>query len=246
MNGVGDAKEFPVKRLIWDSGLEIDKSDFTQVFSACVGWVMNTQMAASELVVRGQQWDMNFELGSIFFGEDRYLLQLIGSEDKTSNTWLWGWANPSEIPQLILESSQQLQKWGEANGLALFTKPEHEIDAMINGHTLSIVATALEEEAACYYRGLHDAGAVFVSFTGVPAQVFAPIGAQRFAGIANQIIAQFTVNHKIMVQSFLYQNGTPYQWQGNALQAAFDGEGPVNIVFDDMERIANIQFTAQN
>lgn len=235
----------PHKKSIWNSGLEIDKNDFTQLFSACVGWVLHTQMMAAELVVAGQDWNIDFELGALYFGQNKYLLQLIGSEATHDNTWLWGWANPSDLPPFVLEDSQKLRLWGQQNNLSLFTEEEHPLDDVRNGHTLSIITTALADEPACYYRAVHDGGAVFVSFTGVPADVFAPVTAQRFASIVQQIIGQFAVHHKTLVQSFLYQNGTPYAWQGNRLLANFANEAPLEIRFDDLGRIAGISFSAQ-
>lgn len=235
----------PVKRSIWDAPVEIDKTDFAQVFSACAGWVLNTQLKASELVVKNQPWDMNFELGTIAFGNDQHLIQLIGSVDDSSNTWLWGWANPSELPQVVLESSVMLRHWAQQNGLTLFTQAEHPISETVNGHTLAIVATALEKEPACYYCGKHDGGAVFVTFTGLPNEVFAPIDPQRFATLTSQLISQFTLHHKIFVQSFLYQNNTPFHWQGQMLTANFGPEQDLIFQFDEQGRIADMRFSAQ-
>lgn len=229
---------------IWNSGISIHTDDFQQVFSASVGWALATQMAASEHVVKQQDWNVDFDECKITFGQDAYPIQLIGSEDTQSNTWLWGWANPSELPNEIFSLARGLQQWGVSQGPTEMRQDELTLDNRINGHTLSMIAISLSEVPVCYYRCVHRGGAVFVAISEVPNAVFAPIPVQKFTSIAMQIIGQFDVDHKIMAESFLYSNGTPGAWQDNMLSATFGDGQKVEISFDDLGRISNMQVSA--
>lgn len=82
----GDKKALVKKKSIFDCQTPIDKSSYFQVFSACLGKVLANQIACSELVVKGQQWNVDFTKEVITIGTDSYPLQFIGSESTYSNT----------------------------------------------------------------------------------------------------------------------------------------------------------------
>ena len=79
-----------------------DKSNWFQVFSACLGKVMTIQDACAEQVVKGQGWNVDFSAGTLSFGRDSYPLQFIGSEANSDNTWLWGWKNVNGFDERLL------------------------------------------------------------------------------------------------------------------------------------------------
>ena len=60
-----------------------------------------------------------------------------------------------------------------------------------------------------------------MAFSGVPEEVFAPVTEQKFVALTMQCIQQFSVDHKLFVESFLLLNGTPYEWQDLTVTAHF-------------------------
>ena len=117
----------------------------------------------------------------------------------------------------------------------------------INGHNLSIVACGLADENYCYYRGPHSGGAIFVAFNGVDEKVFSFVDARKFIDITMRSIQQFSLNHKLFIESFLDWNKNKYKWQGNIIIADFGKDGELRIEFEKIKdnfRIKNISLNS--
>lgn len=199
----------------------IDKSDWMQVFSACLGKMMVIQNNASEYIVRGRGWNVDFSERSLYFGEDEYKIQFIGSESTSSNTWMWGWNNINNFADEMLVLPREMQERGKEWKLEPLTIPQMELTDLINGHTLAIVACGLSEENYFYYRGPHNGGAVYMAVEYVEKNVLKSIGITLFGQITLECIKQYPVDHKIFVESLLQWNKTPYEWNGDTLIASF-------------------------
>ncbi len=208
------------KQDIWIERLNINVGNWFQVFSACLGKMMAIQTACGELAVKGQDWNVDFSEGMIRFGSQKYPLQFIGSEAASSNTWLWGWENINGFSEKMIQTAMQTKEIGERWKLEPLTTAEFTLDDTFNGHNLSIVTCGLADKY-CYYRGPHAGGAVFVAFSGVPDQVFAPVDMQKFISITTQCIQQFHIDHKIFAEGFLLWNNTTYDWNNQTLIAHF-------------------------
>ena len=73
--------------------LGIDKSNWSELFSACLGRAMLLQKRLFKQVVEASKWQADFESGKICFDKQEFDMQFIGSESFSSNTWLWGYEN---------------------------------------------------------------------------------------------------------------------------------------------------------
>ncbi len=201
-------------------GLDLDRGNWFQVFSACLGKMMAIQTACSELVVKGQDWNVDFAEGTIRFGNRAYPIQFLGSESTADNTWLWGWENINGFSEEIIQLAQKTKEKGERFGLKPLTTAEFALDDTCQGHNLSIVTCGLAEKY-CYYRGPHAGGAIFVAFSGVPEEVFVPVDMHKFISITAQCMQQFPIDHKLFAEGFLSWNRTEYDWNGHTLTAHF-------------------------
>jgi len=220
---------------------------WNEIFSANLGKIMAIQTACAKYVVKNRDWNVDFDRGIISFGEDEYPLQFLGSEANSSNTWLWAWENINGFDENIISLAKEIKAKGEKLNLEALTTAEIEITDELNGHILSIVACGLADKKYCYYRGPHSGGAIFVAFDGVDERVFAPINAKDFADIVVNSIQQFSLNHKLFVESFLEWNKTKYKWQGNLIIADFKKDGELKIEFEKIEngfRIVNISLNS--
>ena len=230
------------KKQLFDGDVDIRKDNWFEVFSASLGKVMANQQACSELVVKGQDWNVDFTEGIISFGKDNYALQFIGSESLSSNSWLWGWENVNQFPDTVIELSTSTKKAGKALGLDVLTTPEFELSDTFNGHKLSIVTCAISAEKFCYYRGPHSNGAIFVAFSDIPDAVFASVDIHRFISITTGCIREFQIDHKVFIQNFLYQNDTSYEWDDQSVIAHFEQD--LRIDFEqagEFFRISNMK-----
>ena len=208
---------------------------------------MAIQIACAEYVVKNRDWNVDFDKGIIAFGNDEYPLQFLGSEANSSNTWLWAWENINKFDDKIISLAREIKAKGEKLNLEALTTAEINISNELNGHTLSIVACGLADKNYCYYRGPHSGGAIFIAFDGVDEKVFTPVDAKEFVDITVKCIQQFSLNHKLFIESFLEWNETKYKWQGNLIIADFEKDGELKIEFEKIEnnfRIKNISLNS--
>ena len=220
---------------------------WNDVFSANLGKIMAIQTACAKYVVKNRNWNVDFDRGIISFGEDEYPLQFLGSESNSSNTWLWAWENINGFDENIISLAREIKAKGEKLNLEALTTAEIEITDELNGHILSIVACGLADKKYCYYRGPHSGGAIFVAFDGVDEKVFSSVSAKDFVDITIKCIQQFSLNHKIFVESFLEWNKTKYKLQGDIIIADFEKDGKLMIELEKIEnsfRIKNISLNS--
>ena len=220
---------------------------WNEIFSANLGKIMAIQIACAEHVVKNRDWNVDFDRGIISFGNDEYPLQFLGSEANSSNTWLWAWENINEFDDKIISLAREIKAKGEKLNLEALTTAEIDISDELNGHTLSIVACGLADKNYCYYRGPHSGGAILVAFDGVDEKVFSSVSAKDFVDITIKCIQQFSLNHKIFVESFLEWNKTKYKLQGDTIIADFEKDGKLMIELEKIEnslRIKNISLNS--
>ena len=220
---------------------------WNEIFSANLGKIMAIQIACAEHVVKNRDWNVDFDRGIISFGNDEYPLQFLGSEATSSNTWLWAWENINEFDDKIISLAREIKAKGEKLNLEALTTAEIDINDELNGHTLSIVACGLADKNYCYYYGPHSGGAILVAFDGVDEKVFSSVSAKDFVDITIKCIQQFSLNHKIFVESFLEWNKTKYKLQGDTIIADFEKDGKLMIELEKIEnslRIKNISLNS--
>ena len=220
---------------------------WNDVFSANLGKMMAIQIACAELVVKNKNWNVDFDKGIIAFGDDEYPLQFLGSEANFSNTWLWAWENINGFDEKIISLAKNIKEKGEKLNLEPLTNAEIHITDELNGHNLSIVACGLADENYCYYRGPHSEGAIFVAFNEVDEKVFSPVNTRKFIDITMRCIQQFSLNHKLFIESFLDWNKNRYKWQDNKIIADFGKDGELRIEFEKVKdnfRIKNINLNS--
>ena len=220
---------------------------WNEIFSANLGKIMAIQIACAEHVVKNRDWNVDFDRGIISFGKDEYPLQFLGSEATSSNTWLWAWENINEFDDKIISLAREIKAKGEKLNLEALTTAEIDISDELNGHTLSIVACGLADKNYCYYRGPHSGGAILVAIDGVDEKVFSSVSAKDFVDITIKCIQQFSLNHKIFVESFLEWNKTKYKLQGDTIIADFEKDGKLMIELEKIEnnfRIKNISLNS--
>ena len=216
---------------------------WNEIFSANLGKIMAIQIACAEYVVKNRDWNVDFDRGIISFGNDEYPLQFLGSEATSSNTWLWAWENINEFDDKIISLAREIKAKGEKLNLEALTTAEIDISDELNGHTFC----GLADKNYCYYRGPHSGGAILVAIDGVDEKVFTPVDAKDFADIVVRCIQQFSLNHKLFVESFLEWNKTKYKLQGDTIIADFEKDGKLMIELEKIEnsfRIKNISLNS--
>lgn len=214
---------------------------FSELFSALAGTAMARQIALAEFLDE-RSWAVDLETGSVTFGDDlTYPIQLLGTESHLNDTWLWAWANPSELPTPLLEAAQQLREYGQQQKISEFTTNTFKLE-VADGHRVAMLATGLVRKT-CYYRGPYENGALFFLVMGLPKEVFVPVTVERACTVINQVISVFEVDHRVMAESFLQEQGFALSTTVDGLHAVRDDSGSLDLAFDDAGRITEINAT---
>ena len=215
--------------------LGVDKSNWSELFSACVGKATLLQKRAFKLLVEGSNWQVDFDSGKIYFDGREFDMQFIGSESFSSNTWLWGYENINGFDERLLELANKAQEFGEKFGLSAFSTPRFELDENFNGHTISmILCTAFDEQN--YYRIEYEGGAAYVAFRS--DVVFEePVLANELLSVVNECISSYELDHKIFIKGLLLSCDMKFSESPNEIVS---DKYELSFKFDELNRLINI------
>ena len=215
--------------------LGVDKSNWSELFSACVGKSTLLQKRAFKLLVEGSNWQVDFDSGKIYFDGCEFDMQFIGSESFSSNTWLWGYENINGFDERLLELANKAREFGEKFGLSAFSTPQFELDENFNGHTFSMVLCAVFDEQN-YYRIEYDGGAAYVAFRS--DVVFEePVLANELLSVVNECLSTYELDHKIFVKGLLLSCDMKFSESPNEIVA---NKNELSFKFDELNRLINI------
>ena len=215
--------------------LGVDTSNWSELFSACVGNATLLQKRAFKLLVEGSNWQVDFDSGKIYFDEREFDMQFIGSESFSSNTWLWGYENINGFDERLLGLANKAREFGEKFGLSAFSRPQFELDENLNGHTISmILCTAFDEQN--YYRIEYDGGAAYVAFRS-DAVFEEPVLANELLSVVNECLSTYDLDHKILVKGLLLSCDMKFSESPNEIVA---NKNELSFKFDELNRLINI------
>ncbi len=220
--------------------LGVDKSSWSELFSASLGRAMLLQKRLLKQVVEASKWQADFESGKIYFDEKEFDMQFIGSESFSSNTWLWGYENVNGFAERLLDLANRAHEFGEKFGLDAFSTAQFELDEEINGHTLSMVACVALGEELSYYKIDYDGGAAYVAFRA--ESIFKePVLTSEVVSVVNECISAYELDHKIFIKGLLLGCGIKFDENPNEIVAKFKDE--LSFKFDDLNRLTNVSGT---
>lgn len=111
-------------------------------------------------------WAFDLNSGVLAFRrpheEDLQLnVQVLGTESEDSHTWLWGWANPSSIPDALLKSANELKAFGATAGVPELVTPELPITPEVNPQRIAMIVCGVQR-AGCFFRAPYPRGALYL------------------------------------------------------------------------------------
>jgi len=189
-----------------------------------------------------RSWGVDIDAGTVTYGDDlTFPIQLLGTEAYDDNTWLWAWANAeSEFPPGLLRLVADVREYGKKHGLDELCDASTPL-ARVHGHLVSMLCGGIAGGLP-YYRGPYEGGALFFLVLETPPEVTAPLSPERIPTIAMEVIQTFDVNHRVMFENFLLQQG----FEVDRLQMEIAGIRPDGssclAKFDDQGRLAGVQF----
>ncbi len=217
---------------------ETASPEIIRMLSQYLGPARQRQLLFGEYVVRNQNWNIDLGKGVILFGEDTYLIQVLGTESYSRNTWLWAHKNPSIPEEMLIDVNHFYEFCQNAAELA---PDEIDITDMVNGHNIASIAVASHKDKVCYYRCPYNGGAAYVLVKNIPEKVFAPMEAQNIISLIYDIIAQFQLEHKVFVNSLLEINCSDIEKKDNMFIGKYSDGTNLVIEFDTFERISSLR-----
>ncbi|WP_299224056.1 DUF6882 domain-containing protein [uncultured Campylobacter sp.] len=208
----------------------MDRSSFTDLFSACLGCGARVQEMGSKLITKGRRRSVDFERGEISFGDDApRAIWYIGSEASSSRTWLWGYENINRLDERLLVLARDVRDFGLRHGLEELSTPKLALSEEINARVLSAIACGLSQEPLYYYRCPHAGGAVFVAFASgecvTPDGTIKPgMDASELISLARDYIGAFQLNHAVLSGALLMRNGTKFSEAAGKIVANFKND----------------------
>ncbi|WP_033344035.1 DUF6882 domain-containing protein [Catenuloplanes japonicus] len=213
---------------------------FEELFSRHVATAFARQLALADHIGE-RDWQIDLTEGVATFGDDlRYRVQLLGTESHLDDTWLWAWAN--EVPQELLGLAMWMREYGGNNAVAELTEATFALDRA-SGVQLALIASALS--GRCYYRGPYEGGALFFHLEGLPAEIIAPARPERVFTVVGQVLQGFPVDHRLMVTSFLAQQGWEVEDSPAEVVGRHVSGTDMRVTFDELGRITNLAGSLQ-
>lgn len=210
-----------------------DKTSMFDMLSLAAGRAVLCQNRLGEQIIADNAWELDPMKGLIRFGEREFRAGILGSESEIQNTWLWSWAHTeSGLPESSTAISKRIKKL--LPDLPEFQTGKFMLDEIHNGHNLAMISCGVSRDNLCYYRCPYDGGAALVAISGLPDGIFAPADSTEFLRHYIQMISVFYCDHRLLAAGFLFQNGTPFTEDGNAIVADF-GERRLRLIFEQTE-----------
>jgi hypothetical protein len=88
-------------------------------------------------------------------------VQALGTESEDSGTWLWAWANDSDLPPTLLASALLLRQLGEAQRIPQLSERELRLAPQATAARLCLVASGVLR-ASAYFRAPYPRGALYL------------------------------------------------------------------------------------
>ncbi|BDQ04801.1 MAG: hypothetical protein KatS3mg084_0319 [Candidatus Dojkabacteria bacterium] len=170
------------------------------------------QVALSEFLGQNYLWEIDLNKCVIKFSETAYKkrvspsIQVLGTESKIDNSWLWAWANPElqNLPKLI-EKSHQLNTVGIENSIPLLTNSIIALDKFpYIGHLVSLIAVSYFNMSG-YFRAEIKDGFAYVLLENLPLEL--KITPQKIINNFNKLTKIFDFDHKLALRVYLPHHG---------------------------------------
>jgi hypothetical protein len=188
-------------------------------------------------------WSLDIGRESISFGPGKvFPIQILGTEAESPYTWLWAWANdPSALSQDVVLDSIKLRDLGKGAGIQELVQPEIELGP-ISGHHFALIASGVCN-AAAYYRGAYDGGAVYVLLSDPDKKIAPDDSVVRMSSVFLGLISQIELEHKPAFRYYAQARGFDITEAGNTVVCRKDSRDVLHAVFDNQGRLAELKST---
>lgn len=156
---------------IADQIIPASHREYNELLRACMAEVNVKNMALRADYGFGtiDRWDIDQQVGDLIFSEEGRpqlicKIVMLGSFSSVSQTWMWGWANPSFV-EALTKDTEGVKKYGEEKGIEDLVTPKTEATEDETWALGSFACRILGGRGM--YRGETDNGFVLMMITEI-------------------------------------------------------------------------------
>ena len=218
----------------------LNEKSFQGLYDLSVGKVYSNKIEMMEYVGEAMSFDTGLKTCTLKLGEKGFEVDYIGTHSLEDNMWFTAELE-SQIPDAGVKEIITVRKLFSQIGLGEFYAEKLEVNENVTPEMLATIYTAFMPEQQVYYVGKSGSVSLFMRVKGLPSEVFAKISPVKFVPRVMEIISNCNVkNHKLMVESFLLNNGCVVKVKGNTVVGVFN-ETEITFVFDDQNRLVKTE-----
>lgn len=216
----------------------INKNDYVELLSACIGKVYSNQIELQEYLGNYQKWNVTISKGELYIDDKKFDVDFLGTTSNSDGMWF-----NADLEKQILERYMQAlfssYKNIEKYSIGEILPKKVKLDDLYTDHSLAIIYTALSGKNTCYFKGNGDVS-IFMIFNNIPENIVKSTDANKFANRTMYIIQNFNVKHRLMIKSFAISNGNEFVEENDSIIVKFTNDSSLIFKFDDKDRLINI------
>lgn len=218
----------------------LKEKNFQELYDLSVGKVFSNRIEMQEYVGAHSKFDTDLTTCTLKLDEKEFAVDFIGTYSLADNMWFTAELE-KQIPDQGVSEIITVRKLFSQIGLSEFYAEKLQIDGSVTADMLATIYTAFMPEQQVYYVGKAGDVSLYMRVKGLPSEVLAPIGSVKFVPRVMEIISTGSVkNHKLMVESFLLNNGCTVKVKGNKVVGVFN-ETEITFTFDEQNRLINTE-----
>lgn len=204
---------------------------FSKLLDTHIGTVFARQLLFADFIKTKQEPSIDLEKGTVDFGNGIVCtIQLLGTQVDADNTWLWAWSEANSdlfhqstfkapFPEALLQDAKEIKAFGGSQEIDPLSHPKIVLELSsvplvpdeFNGDHIACAAAGILNTA--YWRDTRDEGVVYYLVKNPAPEIMGPYTVPHILNTIEQITSYFNTDDKVMVESFLTQQGYSIQWQ---------------------------------
>ncbi|MBW7982419.1 DUF6882 domain-containing protein [Enterobacillus tribolii] len=191
-------------------------------------------------IIDGLSWEADMKSGRIgFAGKVAFPMQILGTLSRSSETWLWSWANTlSDIAPRQLAQALRMRRYGEENGITLLSQAElpikeEELDI------IGLIAAGMFNTSG-YYLADFERGIMCVTLKSADIDDSYTNAHHAVLTIFPRFISLYDVDHRNALCSYLQLKGYEVSQEADKVTGCRQ-DGTITAEFDEHSRLRLLQ-----